>query len=271
MRFKKILPSVKLQPFVKNYWLLDVDDRDIPFSQVLFPFGSFELIFNLVNAPEMQIEGFKNAIMQTDSLFPGQFTKPFLLNYTMPFSAVGISLQPWAGNLLFKTPAQHFTNCLTDLNDLDNKLELRDQLLSAKCEHEIILLFENYILEKLKHYQVDLISTDIANAILKNPSVDEYKDIVSTIGFTRRRIEQRFIETTGLPMGSFVRKIRFQKAVTILRHNKPLTLTQFALEAGYYDQSHFIRDFKELSSLTPKEFVKQNSITNSNISDWMMA
>lgn len=271
MQFKKIIPSPALQPFVKYFWLLDVDENDIPFSQLLIPFGSFELIFNLVNAPEMKIDGTHKAVSQSDNLFPGQFTKPFLLKYTKPFSSVGISLQPWTGNLLFNTPAQYFTNCLTNVNDLDRKFALREQLLNAQNENEITLLFENYLLEKLKYYEVDSVSADIAKAILKNPSVNEYKDIVSTIGFTRRRIEQRFLESTGLPMGNFVRKIRFQKAVNILRCKTKLSLSDIGLEAGYYDQSHFIREFKEFSSVTPKEFVKQNSATNSNVSELMMA
>lgn len=271
MQFKKIIPAPALQPYVKYFWLLDVNEKDIPFSQLLIPFGWFELIFNLKNAPEMRIDGEKKAIPQAESLFAGQFTKPFLLNYSKPFYSVGVSLQPWTGNLLFNAPAQFFTDCLTDFNDLDNNLELKDQLQNAKSETEIILLFENYLLDKLKHYQVDAITADIAKAILKNPSVNQYKEIVSKVGFTRRRIEQRFIESTGLPMGCFVRKIRFQKAVNILRCNTTVSLTKIGLDAGYYDQSHFIREFKDFSGVTPKEFLKQNSDLNSNVSELMMA
>ncbi len=271
MQFKKIFPSPALQPFVKHFWLLNVDESDIPFSQLLIPFGWFELIFNLKNAPDMQIKGNDKAITQSESLFAGQFTNPFVLNYTKPFSSVGISLQPWTGNLLFNAPAHCFTDCLTDFNDLDKELALREQLLHAKNENEIVLLFENYLLAKLKAYQVDAVSADIAKAILKNPSVHEYKAIVSTIGFTRRRIEQRFLASTGLSMGNFVRKMRFQHAVNILRYKTNLPLTHVGLEAGYYDQSHFIREFKEFSSVTPKEFVRQNANTNSNVSELMMA
>lgn len=271
MRFKKLIPSPALQPYVKYFWLLDVDENDIPFSQLLIPFGWFELIFNLKNAPEMRIDGDYTATAQSQSLYAGQFTNPFLLNYTKPFYSVGISLQPWTGNLLFNVPANYFTDCLTDFNDLDNNLALREQLFYAKNETEIISLFENYLLEKLKHYQVDSVSADIAKAILKNPSVNEYKEIISTIGFSRRRIEQRFLESTGLPMGGFVRKIRFQNAVNILRDKPSTSLTQIGLEAGYYDQSHFVREFKKFSSVTPKEFIIQHSDTSSNVSELMMA
>jgi len=270
MKFKKIFPSLALQPFVKNYWILKVEESDIPFSQLLFPFGSFELIINIDNAPEIQIEGDKKASVQSNSLFPGQFTKSFLLNYTKPFKCMGISMQPWTGNSLFKIPANHFTNNLTNLEDIEKKSSLREQLLAAKNEFEIIGIFEDYLLKKLKNYQVDQTSTFIAKAILNSPSIDTYKDIVSTIGISRRRIEQRFLETTGLPMGFFVRKIRFQKAVTNLLDNSSIPLTQIGMDAGYYDQSHFIREFKELSTLTPKEFLIKNSNVQINVSKLMM-
>ena len=72
-------------------------------------------------------------------------------------------------------------------------------------------------------------------------------------------------------MGCFVRKIRFQNAVSLIQTNPMKSLSYIGLEAGYYDQSHFIREFKDFSGVTPKEFLKQNSDLNSNVSELMMA
>ena len=96
------------------------------------------------------------------------------------------------------------------------------------------------------------------------------KNIISSIGVTRRRIEQRFLETTGLPMGFFVRKVRFQKAVNLLRFKNELSLTKIGLMAGYYDQSHFIREFKEFSGVTPKEFIQNSTDMKSFVSELML-
>ena len=48
-------------------------------------------------------------------------------------------------------------------------------------------------------------------------------------------------------------------------------MTTVAYDFGYADQSHFIREFKDFSGVTPKEFLKQNSDLNSNVSELMMA
>jgi AraC-like DNA-binding protein len=260
MEFKKILPSNSLKPYVRNYWLFDINMDDIPFSQLLFPFGSFELIINLLNAPQMSVMADQSCFLQPHSLFPGQFTKPFVLNFTQPTKCIGISLQPWMGKLLFNIPAQEFTNKVIPVEHIDSNLRLRDKLLGAKNEEELIAQLELHLLLKLKSHQTDTTSLIIAKAIINNPtSTSGFKNIVSSIGFSRRRIEQRFLEATGLPIGHFFRKVRFQKAVNLLRYKSNLPLTGIGLEAGYYDQAHFIREFKLFTGITPSQFIKQTS------------
>jgi AraC-like DNA-binding protein len=270
MEFKKIIPSLALQPYVRNYWLFDINKSDIPFSQLLFPFGSFELIFNLLNAPEMIILGESQAFLQPDSIYPGQFTKPFVLKFTKSTKCIGVSFQPWMGNLLFNVPAQEFTDRIIHVGTIDSKMRLRDKLLDANNEIAIKQQLEFYLLERLKGYKPDWISSAIAKNIINSPTTSEFKSILSSIGITRRRVEQRFLETTGLPMGLFLRKIRFQRAVNLLRLNRHLSLTRIGLKAGYYDQSHFIREFKEFAGVVPKEFLSQNSEIKDFVSELMM-
>ncbi|MBK5285248.1 MAG: AraC family transcriptional regulator [Bacteroidia bacterium] len=264
------MPSPALQPYVRNYWLFDVNEADIPFSQLLFPFGSFELIINLLNAPHMKVLGDKLSFLQPDSLYPGQFTKPFVLNFTQSTKCIGVSLQPWMGNLLFNIPAQEFTDRVTHLQSIDDKSKLRDNLLDAANQSDLIQRLEKHLMEKLKYYKTDGVTSVIAKTIISNPASQDFKTILSDIGLTRRRVEQRFLETTGLPIGFFVRKLRFQRAVNLLRFNTNRSLTQIGFDAGYFDQSHFIREFKGFSGLTPKEFVKQTSEMKIFVSDLMM-
>lgn len=255
MEFKKILPSPALQPYVRCYWIFDVRQEDTPFSQLLFPFGSFELIFNLFNAPHMKMEQ-RSMFRQPGSLYPGQFTRPFILSYTQPARCLGVSLHPWAGRLLFSIPAQEFTD---QVNEMEDKSGLRERLLHCGSEAGLVAILESYLLEKLKNYEPDEVSSYIARYIIRNPCVPEIRNVVASLGYTRRRIEQRFLEATGLPMGRFIRKVRFQKTVHLLRNENSLSLTQAGLEAGYYDQAHFIREFREFAGVSPSSFLKQTS------------
>ncbi len=267
MLLKKIIPSVNLQPFIKCYWLFDIEESDKPFSQLLFPFGSFELILNLHNPPQMQILGNIKSFTQPDSFYPGQFTKPFILDYAKSSKCIGVSFHSWVGNCLFDTPAKEFTDKTISLNSISNGNNLMDKLRHSKNESDLIFLLETYLIEKIKNYKMDSITNILARTIINDPSLPNYKNVLHSLGISRRRIEQRFISSIGLPMGCFARKIRFQNAVSLIQANPRKSLSYIGLEAGYYDQSHFIREFKTFSGLSPNGFKKENSSMKNFVSN----
>lgn len=267
MLLRKVLPSSALQPFVKCFWIFDIEESDIPFTQLLFPFGSFELILNLYNPPQMQIIGNNKRFIQPESFYPGQFTKPFILDFTKSSKCIGVSFHSWVGNFLFDIPAMEFTDKTICLKSISNENNLLEKLHYSKNERDLIFNLENYLIEKIKYYKMDSVTACIAKLIISNPSIPNFKNIIQTSGISRRRIEQRFISSIGLPMSSYARKARFQNAVSLIRANKLKNLSYIGLEAGYYDQSHFIREFKEFSGLTPKDFKKETSTMKEFVSN----
>jgi len=269
MLLKKIFPSTVLQPFVRCYWLFDIEESDIPYTQLLFPFGSFELILNLYNPPKMQILGDGKSFIQPNCFYPGQFTKPFILDFAKSSKCIGVSFHPWVGNFLFNIPAKEFTDKTICLDSISNQNNLLDKLLHSNNEPNLIFILESYLIEKIRYYKMDPITTSIAKLIISNPSLPNFKNILQSSGISRRRIEQRFISSIGLTMSSYSRKARFQNAVSLIRANKLKSLSYIGLEAGYYDQSHFIREFKEFSGLTPNDFKNEKSSMKEFVSNLM--
>ncbi len=269
MLLKKIIPSPVLQPFVRCYWLFDIEESDIPYTQLLFPFGSFELILNLYNPPKMQILGDSKSFIQPNCFYPGQFTKPFTLDYAKASKCIGVSFHPWVGNFLFNIPAKEFTDKTICLDSINNQNNLLDKLLHSKNESDLIFILETYLIEKIRYYKMDSVSMLIAKSIISDPSSPNFNTILTSVGISRRRIEQRFISSIGLPMSSYARKIRFQNAVSLIKADKLKNLSYIGLEAGYYDQSHFIREFKEFSGLTPNDFKNDTSSLKEFVSNLM--
>lgn len=119
---------------------------------------------------------------------------------------------------------------------------------------------EKYLLKQLNLFQLDKMSAHLAQMLFKSPDRQTANQVIDSIGLSRRRIEQKFLANTGLSIGAFSRKIRFQKAVNLLgQYNAEESLTGFGLSAGYYDQSHFISEFKEFTSVTPSVYLKQKN------------
>ena len=78
------------------------------------------------------------------------------------------------------------------------------------------------------------------------------------IGIGKRRLEQRFKNEIGISPKLFLRTCRINAVIEKMKENTSQSLTQLALEYNYYDQSHFIKDFKQFTSLNPTTFLKIN-------------
>eukprot|EP01132_Coremiostelium_polycephalum_P017339 gene17339-20774_t len=72
-------------------------------------------------------------------------------------------------------------------------------------------------------------------------------------------ISKHFSHYFGCTLGAYLRKIRIEKSITLVR-DRQITLTEIAFHCGFSDQSHFIRNFKSLTGLLPGEFRRQNTI-----------
>jgi len=76
------------------------------------------------------------------------------------------------------------------------------------------------------------------------------------LGWSRRRFAEQFREDVGLAPKVFARVLRFHRAVESLKAPEPRTLSDVALDCGYYDQAHFDRDFRLFAGVTPTELVR---------------
>ncbi len=265
MKLRKTLPTEDLQSYVKYLWVIDIEQSDLPFSQLYFPYGSFELIFYLDNRGLMQYVNQKDVFYQPSFFYSGQFSKPFTLSFDFPCRCFGVSFRPFAGDIFNKIPASEFTDKMIELSELDPKNSIIQKLSTLHIDHEVFKEIEDYIKTIILSNKIDIVSQFLAKAIILDPRRESTKKVISHIGLSKRRIEQRFIQSTGLSIGMFTRKIRFQKAVALLQNN-PKSLTQIGLQVGYYDQSHFISEFKTFSSLNPLSFIKQETALKTFIS-----
>jgi Helix-turn-helix domain len=78
-----------------------------------------------------------------------------------------------------------------------------------------------------------------------------------------------FRENVGLTPKGFLKIIRFQKAIQEIASAKQTNWTSIALESGYYDQAHFINDFKTFSGFTPKQYVQKQYEHLNYIPNWL--
>jgi transcriptional regulator GlxA family with amidase domain len=79
-------------------------------------------------------------------------------------------------------------------------------------------------------------------------------DLAFNAAMSARQLRRLFLEQLGLSPKHFCRVIRFRHSLPKLRATGRGDWTEVALECGYYDQAHFIHEFREFSGYTPGEF-----------------
>ena len=84
------------------------------------------------------------------------------------------------------------------------------------------------------------------------------KELADKLNIHRRNMERKFETAVGMSPKQLSRVVRLQSALKLLEQQKYSNLTSLAYESGYYDQAHFIRDFKEFTGISPKSFFADN-------------
>lgn len=139
-------------------------------------------------------------------------------------------------------------------------LSLREKIIDAPtviqkfwtAEHGLLQLFaNNFMLAPVVDFAVA--------SITKAPHLQSIEGIINQTGYSQKHFIKLFKEKVGLTPKSFLKVIRFQKAITEIEQSLEINWTHVAHDCGYYDQAHFINDFKDFSGYTPTEYVQKKS------------
>jgi AraC-like DNA-binding protein len=130
---------------------------------------------------------------------------------------------------------------------------LRQRLLDATGAQGRVSVVESFLLE-LPFARDRVVSHALHAFGATGPEPTSVASIARALGLSERRLERRFLLRVGITPKRFATLRRFEHAVEIARSSG--SLTRAAIDAGYYDQSHFIRDFRSFAGASPGEFFR---------------
>jgi len=79
------------------------------------------------------------------------------------------------------------------------------------------------------------------------------------IGYSQKHFIDLFKKQVGVSPKQYLKIMRFQRAIQEIENNKSIQWSNIAAESGFYDQAHFIGDFKIFSGFTPSEYMKRKT------------
>lgn len=252
MRFESHPPSDSLKNLVKEYWIYENDDPT-PAEQKIIPDGFSEIIVHYGDPYQINMNG--SWEMQSMILFSSQISKYFFLRNTGKSGMIGIKLHPAAFYSLFQVD---ISSTLDKVHSLDHLLTINLSALHEVQNHhsdpaEKIMLAEKWLKEQLSGANSnDKIDLSITTIFEKKGMVD-VDELAKNVQLSTRQLERTFKKAIGLSPKFYCRIIRFSHIFEVMKNHKDSWI-RTALQSGYFDQSHFIKNFKEFTGEEPSNY-----------------
>ncbi len=249
-------PKPNLRAFIKYYWTLESPKEKTPTRNTIVPDGCMKLIFHYRDPYRHYPENGNNILLPRCFLI-GQLTKPYEVEPTGETGTFFVCFRP-NGFFPFATiPIKNMENTAIPLEDLfgEQGKEIGYEMLSANSTADRINLIESFLLDRFTDTKnIDQIAQATVETLLTANGQLSVDELSKQNNINSRQLVRKFARAIGLSPKQLSKMIRPQTALKILLTKKVTSLTDLAYENEYYDQAHFIKDFKEFTGLTPKEF-----------------
>ncbi len=260
MEYLSYLPKTSLQAVVRCYWTLQSEAaRDIS-RQRIVPDGCMEMIFHRGD-PYLQFAEDGTQLQQPLCFVFGQISHFLEIAPTGRSDIFAVRFQPEGFMPFTSYPLKQMENRAVPLTDVfgSEAAALEKAILAAPDTSGCIQLADEFLLDKLRRKNfLDAVvqqSLGILAAANGNLSVQQMSSIQQ---IHRRKLERRIASSTGLSPKQLAKIIRLQAALKLLMLADLPDLTTVALEGEYYDQAHFIKDFKTFTGMSPKHFFRHD-------------
>jgi len=183
----------------------------------------------------------------------GPGTEPSVMNFKRGSrTTTQVIFKPHALQTLLGINASALTDGWADLHEFSAE-DLQVQLIEARNEQERMTLLTSFLLAKFKQAKTrDTLVEESLRFIHTNIGSVHIKYVLDYLNISERQFERRFTQSVGLSPHLYIRVKRFNEAIRLIKTRQFEKLTDIAYALNFYDQSHFIRDIKAFSGITPK-------------------
>ncbi len=250
--FERFEPSLALNDRIKEFWVYENPDLT-PQPQKVIPDGFSEVIIHYGDLYRINLNG--SWEQQSQLLFSNQISRYFHLENTGASAMIGMKMFPEAGYELFGKDMSGFTDRVVPLQELAGPIDaLSDLASTGHSTNERISVLEKWVEIMLSKNDRNVVNVRHAcREIFDSNGLIDGSSISDMLGISLRQLERLFKKSTGVTIKFLSRIVRFNYIFQLMK-NKEMSWIQLALESGYFDQSHFIKDFKEFTGEEPSSY-----------------
>lgn len=253
--YREQLPSPALQRYLECFWFA-ADTGDLPSAnpERILPDGCLELIFHL--GADFQrwspTEGWEK---QPRSFIVGELTRFLIVRPTGHAIIMGVRFRPRGAYRFLRLPLDELTDQNIPLTDVWGRegQQLEEAVQEAQDVGERQMLVEEFLLRELSNTISRPRFESAVEEIIYSRGLARVGEVASRIGLSSRQLEREFRASVGLSPKAFARIIRFQNLMRLVGEQPLGEWTRLALDGGYADQPHMVREFREFTGQSPTE------------------
>ncbi|MBT1705898.1 helix-turn-helix domain-containing protein [Chryseosolibacter indicus] len=248
-------PHPALRPYVRYYWSFDLQTGGESLLNLQVMADRFpRVVIQCMYGKNALYSAHYNCIYAAS--LKGITSKPALFQMEPTYSHVAVSFFPHGIKALFGIDGYETIDAVLDLQHFFPS-EVIEKIIGARQTQARISLLDNHLLKR--HNVMKTIDSRVINFLHLCPNIN-YGRQLKDYGISERQFERKFLQSVGFTPSYYRRVVRFERALYRLQHDDYQSLPNLAYELGYADQSHFNRDFKQFSGLTPLSLITKNEL-----------
>jgi AraC-like DNA-binding protein len=261
MRYWRITPDPRLRGVVSCYWAVDSQPisarirADEPCEDVLIPDGLSEMVFNRgcagfdrwrLGAPDQREQMARSYVI-------GGRSHSVNTRADEPLYLAGVKLDSRFLRQIIRTPLSEFRDATLPLRDLGDPqlLALEESVGNARCLETVVGLFDNFFLAALRDLRASRSAVDaLVERIQRDGGGTPIMGWARQAGVDSRSLERSFCASIGMTPKQYARVVRFKRHYQALIAGDAKRSLGAHLD-GFYDQSHFNREFRHFTGVAP--------------------
>jgi AraC-like DNA-binding protein len=252
MKFKTFIPCDILKPYVKLFAIQETVDEQVykvlPDTGLVIGFQYKGKLSYLDNEKEMPL---------SNSGITGLRDSYRVFKNSKDIGTVLVFFKESGAASFFRQPLQELFRESISLDNFMLRSELlllEEQLCEANSDDAKIKVIEYFLISRIKPVEPDQLVLAALALIHKSKGNIRIKELMSQLHISQSPLEKRFRQSVGASPKKFASIVRLKNAI---QHYSPQnSLTALSYEAGYYDQAHFIKEFKTFTGDTPETFFR---------------
>lgn len=257
--FSEFSPELRLQPYIQSYWSGIFNTNSLEnYSQSVVPNGCIELIIHLTNDHCALSKSFKGWSYSPSFTLLGVFDNVYEVRFNSKVEVFGIRFFPDGIKNVFGVPPSEFHATYEDGIDVlgSDLKDFCEQIRESREHSQRVAMANAFISKQLERNRSAFDYSHLTMELIRqNHGKADYNEIVEKIPISPRQLQREFKRTYGLTVTEYMRLTRMNAIHNYMISNGG-SLTELSHEMNFTDQSHFIKEFKNYSGITPKRFSK---------------